>query len=143
MKTEQIIYCVVALLLGMLLVNMLKNVCGCKLTEGLGGGLCGVVNVVPTAAEALSGQLLNLNERQWLADKNTKCSGIQYHGRCINENGCHWVVVGGNKGSPTPLSTEDFRDDYPEARTYSRKTDGNQRMPSFHQRNFFSSQQSR
>lgn len=34
MKTEQIVYCVVALLLGMLLANMLKNVCGCKLTEG-------------------------------------------------------------------------------------------------------------
>ena len=34
MKTETIVCCVVALLLGMLLANMLKNVCGCKLTEG-------------------------------------------------------------------------------------------------------------
>ena len=34
MKTETIVMCVVALLFGMLLANMLKNVCGCKLTEG-------------------------------------------------------------------------------------------------------------
>jgi hypothetical protein len=30
MKTETIVYCVVALILGMLMANMLKNVCGCK-----------------------------------------------------------------------------------------------------------------
>ena len=36
MDTKTICYCVVALLLGMLLANMLKNVCGCKsLVEGL------------------------------------------------------------------------------------------------------------
>ncbi len=29
MKMETIVYCVIALLLGMLLANMLKNVCGC------------------------------------------------------------------------------------------------------------------
>jgi len=34
MKTDQIIMCVVALLLGMLLANMLKNVCGCEIVEG-------------------------------------------------------------------------------------------------------------
>ena len=34
MKTDTIVCCVVALLLGMLLANMLKNVCGCKLVEG-------------------------------------------------------------------------------------------------------------
>ena len=37
MKTDQIIMCVVLLLLGMLLFNMLQNVCGCKnVSEGLG-----------------------------------------------------------------------------------------------------------
>jgi len=36
MKTDQIVMCVVALLLGMLLANMLKNVCGCKVVEGQG-----------------------------------------------------------------------------------------------------------
>ena len=34
MNSETIVYCVVALLLGMLLANMLKNVCGCKTIEG-------------------------------------------------------------------------------------------------------------
>jgi hypothetical protein len=34
MKTEQILMCVVALVLGMLLANMLKSVCGCKVVEG-------------------------------------------------------------------------------------------------------------
>jgi hypothetical protein len=40
MKTETIVMCVVALLLGMLLANMLKNVCGCKTVEGQGDGNC-------------------------------------------------------------------------------------------------------
>ena len=35
MKTETIAYCVFALILGMLLANMLKSVCGCKVVEGL------------------------------------------------------------------------------------------------------------
>jgi hypothetical protein len=43
MGTDQIMYCVVALVLGMLLANMLKNVCGCKkVVEGVevGGAPC-------------------------------------------------------------------------------------------------------
>ena len=35
MKTDQIVMLVVALLLGMLLANMLKSVCGCKIVEGV------------------------------------------------------------------------------------------------------------
>ena len=35
MNTEQILMCVVALILGMLLANMLKSVCGCKVVEGI------------------------------------------------------------------------------------------------------------
>ena len=34
MKTETIVCCVVAILLGMLLAHMLKNICGCKVVEG-------------------------------------------------------------------------------------------------------------
>ena len=34
MKTETIVMCVVALILGMLMFHMLKNVCGCKNVEG-------------------------------------------------------------------------------------------------------------
>ena len=34
MNSETIVMCVVALILGMLLAHMLKNVCGCKVVEG-------------------------------------------------------------------------------------------------------------
>ena len=38
METDQIMYCIVALILGMLLANMLKSVCGCKgVVEGQSG----------------------------------------------------------------------------------------------------------
>ena len=40
MNTEQILMCVVALILGMLLANMLKDVYGCKLVEGSGARHC-------------------------------------------------------------------------------------------------------
>ena len=38
MKTDQIVMLFVALLLGMLLANMLKSVCGCKVVEGGNNG---------------------------------------------------------------------------------------------------------
>ena len=34
MNSETIVYCVVALILGMLMAHMLKSVCGCKTVEG-------------------------------------------------------------------------------------------------------------
>ena len=34
MKTEQILMCIVSLILGMLIAGMLKNICGCKIIEG-------------------------------------------------------------------------------------------------------------
>jgi len=37
MGTDQIMYCIVALILGMLMFHMLKGVCGCKLVEGVPG----------------------------------------------------------------------------------------------------------
>ena len=37
MNSQTIVMCVVALILGMLLANMLKSVCGCKVVEGLDG----------------------------------------------------------------------------------------------------------
>ena len=41
MGTDQIMYCIVALILGMLLANMLKNVCGCKsVVEGMNKCKC-------------------------------------------------------------------------------------------------------
>lgn len=41
MNNQTIVCCVVALLLGMLLANMLKNVCGCKVVEGQCSGVWG------------------------------------------------------------------------------------------------------
>jgi len=37
MNSQTIVMCVVALILGMLLANMLKSVCGCKVVEGQSG----------------------------------------------------------------------------------------------------------
>ena len=42
MKTEQILMCVVALVLGMLLANMLKSVSGCKVVEGQSCDACDI-----------------------------------------------------------------------------------------------------
>ena len=39
MKTESIVMCVVSLILGMLLANMFKDVCGCNIVEGGGNGM--------------------------------------------------------------------------------------------------------
>lgn len=38
MNTQTIFMCVVALLIGMLVANMLQNVCGCKKVEGFASG---------------------------------------------------------------------------------------------------------
>jgi len=38
MDTKTIVMCVVALIIGMLMANMLKDVCGCKVVEGAGWG---------------------------------------------------------------------------------------------------------
>ena len=35
MNSQTIVMCVVSLILGMLLANMLKSVCGCKVVEGI------------------------------------------------------------------------------------------------------------
>ena len=36
MNSETIIYCIFAVILGMLVFHMLKNICGCKVVEGQG-----------------------------------------------------------------------------------------------------------
>ena len=40
MNFETIIYCIFAVILGMLVFHMLKNVCGCKVVEGQEGNMC-------------------------------------------------------------------------------------------------------
>jgi len=53
MKTETIVMCVVALILGMLMANMLKSVCGCKNVEGQNNGVApGFVFAMPEDIEA-------------------------------------------------------------------------------------------
>ena len=48
MDTKNIVMCVFALILGMLLADMLKNVCGCKnVVEGACGPLTGGTNFTP------------------------------------------------------------------------------------------------
>ena len=44
MNSQTIVMCVVALILGMLLANMLKSVCGCKVVEGQQGYECQSAN---------------------------------------------------------------------------------------------------
>lgn len=134
--------CVVALLLGMLLFHMLKGVCGCKLTEGQVGGLCGAVLVDRGEGESP----LTLAERHWLADKDALCSDITTHGHCINEHGCQWVVTGAPKPKfPPHMTAGEFRAEFGEASRHHRKNEdasghhrGHHRMPSFHQSGFFS-----
>jgi len=60
MGTDQLMYCIVALILGMLLSNMLKSVCGCKVVEGqrtgdaAGGVRISLVAKAPTPSAALN-----------------------------------------------------------------------------------------
>lgn len=54
MKTEQIIILVVAFFLGMLLLNMVKNVCGCELKEGF---------ELPPSQSEYSEQIIGCNQK--------------------------------------------------------------------------------
>ena len=80
MKTETIVMCVIALILGMLMANMLKSVCGCKVVEGQGHVCC--------------------------TDRNTNCgtrgSGQVISGptdlRSCNNDGGHWMQTNYNPG---------------------------------------------
>ena len=81
MKTDTIVCCVVALLLGMLLANMLKNVCGCKLTEGQCSGPYTGMNVLQQMADGPDGNpsacrtCLGDNSEQWETNWSTNCGG--------------------------------------------------------------------
>ena len=110
MKTETIIYCIVALLLGMLLENMLKNMCGCKTVEGQNGS--GIVAklqnpawvgiTLPTPSSAIDNSNGPLTPRQqWMASLPS-CSGSLVTERLntlnvggsadINASGCGYVI---------------------------------------------------
>ena len=72
MKTENIVMCVVALLIGMLLANMLKNVCGCKTVEGL----TGVSNGACASKRCNSNQTCGTQHEQ----PNTRLTDMGHHG---------------------------------------------------------------
>ena len=78
MKTDTIVCCVVALLLGMLLANMLKNVCGCKLTEGQADA----VHLQLHSADPLADQCHKLAP--------TDCNKVE---NCKNEGGSRCVYL--------------------------------------------------
>jgi hypothetical protein len=92
MKTDQIVMCVVALLLGMLLANMLKNVCGCKIVEGQ--------HEAPDAKQ----QMLEASTRAaWCAtcsriDTEANCNGAEM--KAFGDN-CKWTPGGGLGGRGT------------------------------------------
>jgi hypothetical protein len=51
MKTETIVMCIVALILGILIANMLKSVCGCKIVEGSSNFDCSWTTMYPGACD--------------------------------------------------------------------------------------------
>ena len=75
MKIETIVYCVVALILGMLIANMLQNVCGCKIVEG-----------------AVLGGSVNKHYNNNGSGANNNCSGTN-NNNCSGTNG--WAYLDG------------------------------------------------
>ena len=82
MNSEKIIMCIVALILGMLLANMLKNVCGCKLMEGQYRRVC--------CRDRQQNNFCDSNQPQLPYDSVTDCS--------LNRG--HWL-----RGDPAPPPT--------------------------------------
>ena len=75
MDSKTIVMCVVALILGMLLANMLKSVCGCKTVEGFSTGLdcAGHELPVPTYGHVRD-----------QGCSSTDCSNIPRGGKCTH-----------------------------------------------------------
>ena len=98
MNSETIVMCVVALLLGMLLANMLKNVCGCKnVVEGNAPLPCNTLHVGPGGSNWDPGQSGASDSHQPtngpLDPTTTICHGNDYrlyrdwYKACINQVG--------------------------------------------------------
>ena len=105
MKTEQIVMCVVAILLGMLLLHMLKGVCGCKLTEGQSHGpFCMLRPLTPGDSHNLT-----LSERHWRGEKSKKCLAVGSRERKCTDP-CVFVHDGQTVGDVETMSYSDFSD---------------------------------
>ena len=88
MNSETIVMCVVALLLGMLLANMLKSVCGCKTVEGQASE--------PACVPFADGRVVG-NGNCVLNEDLEYCNNVP-SGRATNEDKCtrgHKVAVDG------------------------------------------------
>ena len=74
MKTETIVMCVVALILGMLMANMLKSVCGCKtdVVEGIGELCNGNRNYTDDDGNCLKLPL----DKNWCNGPDNPCSPV-------------------------------------------------------------------
>ena len=105
MNSQTIVMCVVALILGMLLANMLKSVCGCKVVEGQNGDESATRRpychgnplsfqdpVQPICQQKRFKQLLscnNINGRHFIVDAhddNTMCCNGESETPCTSNN---------------------------------------------------------
>ena len=91
MNKDNIIYCVVALFLGMLLANMLKNVCGCNV-EGLW-----VEDFENVGKQCKS-------ENSPCCTGSTECERIKWCSECkrAGGSGCSWRPGGPCPDCPDP-----------------------------------------
>ena len=82
MDSKTIVMCVVALLIGMLLANMLKNVCGCKVVEGQ----TGLVNECPSSSCRVGDTDISpcMVSDYWMTqeDKVGRCKGDNFKTGC-------------------------------------------------------------
>ena len=98
MNNQTIVCFIVALLLGMLLANMLKNVCGCKVVEGQitdgSGPRC-----ISDGTPAYDGSPREFLECERVADTMSRPNDCYRHpnqpgcskqGRCGQLLGCRW-----------------------------------------------------
>ena len=95
MNSETIIYCIFAVILGMLVFHMLKNICGCKVVEGacevetlcsqgdtyssVGNDCCLRTNegLVPGTCQIRDGDPYSNNKYELICQRNPNSSSVQ------------------------------------------------------------------
>ncbi len=83
MKMETVVYCVVALILGMLLANMLKNVCGCNTVEGFScEEQC--ANIIPSEDWGPGNCVVECNSARGKKGKKGKHAQKRFTSRLLN-----------------------------------------------------------
>jgi len=90
METDTIVMYVIALILGMLVANMFKDVCGCKATEGLW---------VETYDKVEYKE--DTNNAAPCCGPTPYCNGKLAYSDCHNTSGCTW-----NPTCPVPCSPQ-------------------------------------